>query len=273
MVFCCLVSTIVFVKAEQHEPDNITITILKGDNLCQYKDEISKAIKEKLNKTVTIKILDYDTFLIDVDRGNSDFYKGSPLTYVFSLDKSVILKSVYKIGNEWQTKYTPVIIVRKDKDINTVQDLQNKRFFFTNYNSASGYLYPKLFLLENNVVIGKKFFNDKSPSAEDVYNYVLEDKWDACCSFYGLFEEDPLFKNNSQIKVFEIDSKIPNDPLWADSDFNDEHPQIVNNVKNLISELFKDNETVRFVSAKDSDYNSIRRKVRILGIIENKDFI
>jgi len=272
-LFCCSVSTNLFANDDQKEPDNITITILKGDNFSEYTEQLKTAFKEKLNKNLTIKILDYDTFLTDSDRGNSDFYKGSPLTYVRSLDKTVILKSIYKIDNKWQTNYAPVIIARKDKGINTVQDLQNKRFYFTNQNSASGYLYPKLFLLENNVVTGKKFFNDKSPSAEDVYNYVLEDKWDACCSFYGLFEKDPLFKSNSQIKIFEINSKIPNDPLWADPDFNDEYPQIVNNVRTLILGLFNNNETIRFVPAKDSEYNGIRRKVRILEIIENKDFV
>lgn len=271
MLFCCFVSVNVFAQGKEH--NEITIAILKGDNLSKYTEQISKAFKEKLNKTVTIKILDYDKFIVDMNRGNSDFYKGSPLTYVLSLSDTVILKSVYKVNNEWQTDYNAVIIVRADKNINTVKDLENKKFYLTNPNSASGYLYPKLFLIENNVVMEKEFFNDKSPSAKDVYNYVLEGKWDACCSFYGLLDDNPLFENIPSIKIFEIDSKIPNDPLWVNPKLNTENPQLINEVKELMLDLFKDNEKISFVQAHDRDYDSIRRKIRILGIIENRDFI
>lgn len=253
--------------------EKITITILKGDELENYSEQITKAIKEKLNKQAIIKVLDYDTFSIDMYRENSDFYKGSPLTYVLSFSDTVILKSVYKINNEWQQDYTPIIIVRKDQNINSVKDLQNKKFYFTNENSASGYLYPKLFLIENGVSIEKEFFNDSSPSAEEVYNYVIEGKWDACCSFYGLFAENPLFENIPSIKIFEINEKIPNDPLWVNKKLRKENPQLVNDINDLILYLFKDNDKISFIQAQDSDYDSIRRKVRVLSILENTDFI
>ena len=272
-LICCLfVSKNIFAKYNDSSQE-ITIAVLEGDEFCQYQEQISQTIKENLNKTLKIKVLDYDTFIIDMNRGNSDFYKGSPLTYVLSLSDTVILKSVYKINGKWQNDYTPVIIVRKDKNISTVKDLQNKKFYFTNPNSASGYLYPKLFLIENNVFIEKEFFDDKSPSAEDVYNYVIEGKWDGCCSFYGLFENDPFFEKNPLVKVFEIKLKIPNDPLWVNDELKIGNPKLVNDVKNLIFDLFKDNEKVSYMPAQDREYNSIRRKVRILGIIENKDFI
>ncbi len=269
LLFFCFFSVNLFAQ----ESDEITVAILKGDNLSDYTEQISKAFKEKLNKTVKIKILDYDKFIIDMSRDNSDFYKGSPLTYVLSLSDTVILKSVYKVNDEWQTDYNAVIIARADKNINTVKDLENKKFYFTNPNSASGYLYPKLFLIENGVFLEKEFSNDYSPSANDVYNYVLEGKWDACCSFYGLLEDNPLFENIPSIKIFEIDSKIPNDPLWVNPKLNTENPQLVTDIKNLITDLFKDNEKISFVQAHDRDYDSIRRKIRILGIIENRDFI
>ena len=121
LIINCFISVNIFA---QEDSNDVVITILKGDELARYSDQISQAIKEKLNKQAAIKILDYDTFLVDMDRGNSDFYKGSPLTYVLSFSDTVILKSVYKINNEWQHEYTPIIIVRKDKNINTVKDLQ-----------------------------------------------------------------------------------------------------------------------------------------------------
>ena len=270
LLFSCFVNINIFA---QQEPKEITIAILKGDDFANYSEQISQAIKEKLNKKTVIKILDYDTFLLDMVRDNSDFYKGSPLTYVLSLSDTVILKSVYKINGEWQYDYTPVIIARKDKDINTIKDLPNKKFYFTNPNSASGYLYPNLFLIENGVIIEKEFSDDYSPSAKEVYNYVLEGKWDACCSFYGLFDDDPLFEKNSSIKIFEIDSKIPNDPLWVNNKTAKENPQLVTDIKNLLLELFKDNEKLSFVQAHNRDYDSIRIKVRIMSILKNIDFI
>ncbi len=254
-------------------PEQVTITVLSGDILCNFKHEISQAIKEKLHIKTIIKELDYDSFIIDMSRGNSDFYKGSPLTYVLSMSDTVILKSTYKINNEWQLDYIPVIIARKDKNINSPKDLENKKFYFTNPGSASGYLYPKLFLIENTVIIEKEFADDKSPTAKDVYNYVLSGKWDACCSFYGMLNDDPLFKKNDKIKIFEINSKIPNDPLWYNPEFNVKYPKLVNEVENIFLELFKNNENISFVKAQDKDYASIRRKIRILSIIENRDFI
>lgn len=272
LLFCLFICENIFAKINR-EPNEIIISMLKGDSLCEYSELLSKTVKEKLNKTLKIKVLDYDKFIIDMSRGNSDFYKGSPLTYVLSLSDTVILKSVYKINGKWQSDYTPLIIVRNDKNINSLKDLENKKFYFTNPNSASGYLYPKLFLVENDVFIEKEFFNDSSPSAQDVFNYVIEGKWDGCCSFYGLLEDNPLFENIPSIKIFEIDSKIPNDPLWVSDEFYIEQPKLVTEVKNLILELFKDNEKLSFVEAQDYDYDPIRRKVRILGILGNKDFI
>ena len=269
LLFCCFFSVNIFAK----ESNEITIAILKGDDFANYSEQISQAIEKKLNKKTIIKILDYDTFILDMARDNSDFYKGSPLTYVFSLSDTVILKSVYKINGKWQNDYTPVIIARKDKGINTIKDLPNKKFYFTNPNSASGYLYPNLFLIENGVTIEKEFSNDYSPSAKDVYNYVLEGKWDACCSFYGLLEDNPLFENIPSIKIFEINSKIPNDPLWVNNKTAIENPQLVNEVKELILDLFKDNEKLSFVQAHNRDYDSIRRKVRIMSILKNIDLI
>ncbi len=271
LLFCCFVSVNIFAQGKEH--NEITIAILKGDNLSEYKDLLSNTIKEKLNKTVKIKVLDYDTFIVDMDRGNSDFYKGSPLTYVLSLSDTVILKSAYRIDGEIQQDYTPVILARTDKNINTVKDLENTNFHFTNPNSASGYLYPKLFLIEKGVITEKDFADNRSPSAKDVYNYVLEGKWDACCSFYGLLEDDPFFEKNPLLKAFKINLQIPNDPLWADERTKTENPQLVTDVKNLILELFEDNKELSFIPARDKDYDSIRRKVRILNIIENKDFI
>ncbi len=259
-------------QTDTNSPEQIKIAILSGDSLYNFKQEISSAVKTKLNKTVVIKVLDYDTFLVDMERGNSDFYKGSPLTYVYSLQNTAILKSVYTINNEIKYDYLSVIIARKDK-ITSLKDLESGKFYFTNPNSASGYLYPKLFLAENNIFIEKEFADDKSPKAADVYKYVINGKWDACCSFYGLLNDDPLFKNNSDIKVFEIPYSIPNDPLWVNEEFKNEHPQIVNEIKTLFLDLFKDNKTVSFTEAHDKDYDGIRRKVRVLEIIENKDII
>ena len=273
LILFCLFSTGELFSQENTEPEEIKIAILKGDNLCDFKHEIAKAIKEKLNKKTVIKVLDYDAFLVDMERTNSDFYKGSPLTYVFSLSDTVILKSVYKVGNEWQQNYISVIIARKDKNINSLKDLENKKFYFTNPNSASGYLYPKLFLTENNVVLKKEFADDKSPSAKDVYDYVVSGKWDACCSFYGMLDDDPLFKNNNKIKIFEIPEAIPNDPLWVNKEFQKEYPQLTKDIKNLFKELFKNNSVISFTEAHDKDYNVVRRKVRILSIIANIDII
>lgn len=270
LLFCCFININIFAQEDSNE---IIIAILKGDNLSEYTEQISKTFKEKLNKTVKIKVLDYDTFIVDMNRGNSDFYKGSPLTYVLSLSDTVILKSAYRIDGKIQQDYTPVILARTDKNINTVKDLENKKFYFTNPNSASGYLYPKLFLIEKNVIIEKDFADDRSPSAIDVYNYVLEGKWDACCSFYGLLEDDPFFEKNPLLKTFKIKLQIPNDPLWANERTKIENPQLVTDIKNLMLELFEDNKELSFIPARDRDYDSIRRKVRILGIIENKDFI
>ncbi|MBQ3834137.1 MAG: hypothetical protein II816_01280, partial [Elusimicrobia bacterium] len=85
--------------------------------------------------------------------------------------------------------------------------------------------------------------------------------------------DDPLFKKNDKIKIFEINSKIPNDPLWYNPESNIKYPLLVNEVKSLFLELFKDNNIISFREAHDKDYNVVRKKVRILGIISNIDLI
>jgi len=88
----------------------------------------------------------------------------SPQSYVVAKRRVPDLKYIVSLMKENENgqlsdHYYGIVISLKESGFQTLGDLKNKRFGFTNRTSASGYLYPRS-LLSKNGIVPEKFFSN-----------------------------------------------------------------------------------------------------------------
>ncbi len=165
-----------------------------------------------------------------------------------------------------KTSYRGMIVVRADSNINTIADLKGKSFAYVDKKSASGYFFPKILMLENNIDPDKDISRIEYMKKHDniLYN-ILYKKFDAGAVYDDARE---LLKNDeqrAQIKVLATTADILNEPIMIRNGIDSETEK---KIVNAFLKLNKDNpETAHvianlgnvesFVPASDSDYNEI----------------
>lgn len=165
-----------------------------------------------------------------------------------------------------KTSYQGMIVVRSDSNINTIADLKGKSFAFVDKKSASGYFFPKMLMLENNIDPDKDISRIEYMKKHDniLYN-VLYKKFDAGAVYDDARE---LLKNDeqrAQIKILAKTAEILNEPIMVRSGLD---PEFEKKIVDAFLKLNKDNpETASviehlgnvesFVVAADKDYDEI----------------
>ncbi len=165
-----------------------------------------------------------------------------------------------------KTSYQGMIVVRSDSNINTIADLKGKSFAFVDKKSASGYFFPKMLMLENNIDPDKDISRVEYMKKHDniLYN-VLYKKFDAGAVYDDARE---LLKNDeqrAQIKILAKTAEILNEPIMVRSGLD---PEFEKKIVDAFLKLNKDNpETANviehlgnvesFVVAADKDYDEI----------------
>lgn len=260
--------------------EEVKISVIKTEQIVKDKDDLLKFLNARLIgilkaencSEITMDIKDkYGDFVDDVTQNNSAFYLGSAFIYAQKGCRTAFLKSNYVTSNT-PDYYKSIIIVGKHSGVENIQDLEQAKFYYSSPYSASGYLYPKLFLLQNNVNVKKEFppnSSNEGISAKEVVEHVAKGDWDAGCVYVGAKDEAWFIAQNIK-HIWEIDEQIPTDPIWVNPSFQKEHPAFVERFKVALSDYYKNNNRYQLADAKDSDYDSIRTKYRILQIIENR---
>jgi len=198
-----------------------------------------------------------------------------PLAYVLAHEKygaNVILVSI-EYG---QTTYRSEIIARADSGINSLADLEGKRFAYVDAASASGYLYPRAMLAaagyDPDTFFAKTTFAGSHDSAVvAVYRgdvdagAVYEDARGAV--------EKALPDVMDQVKVVAYSDPIPNDNVAVRKDLP---PEMTNKIKQALLDMAADPEGLKVLAkaigvdglatAKDSDYDPVRRAAQALKL-------
>ncbi|MEK7434264.1 MAG: phosphate/phosphite/phosphonate ABC transporter substrate-binding protein [Cyanobacteriota bacterium] len=221
------------------------------------------------------------TGVIEAFRGKKiDVAFMSAASYVMANQEAgvdVILKS-QRNGSAF---YYSAIIVHKDSNINSLQDLKGKKFSFGDPLSTSGYIYPKKLLLENKINPDVDFSNILYSGTHDaVVLSVLNRKTDGGATF----SEDKEGKKGSwfkylkpeesaQIKVLGISDPIASDNICVSGTLDKKIAEKIS--KSLIDfgNTKEGKETMKkiykfdgYVKAVDSDYDSIREAFKITGV-------
>lgn len=179
-------------------------------------------------------------------------------------------------------KYKAQIIVRADSDINSVEDLDGKRFAYVDPASTSGYLLPAKYLADHGVTLAETTFAQKH---DNVVTMLYQGSVDGGATFYsppyeGVIQDARrLVKTQfpdveEKIKILALTDEIPNDPIVFRKDVPEEIKTAVKDAllafisteegKNTFSSLYGA-DALR--PASDADYDGVRDLLNTL----NKD--
>lgn len=117
--------------------------------------------------------------------------------------------------------YKSQIIVHKDSDLKTIEDLKGKKFAFVDPASASGHILAKDLLKKRKVTLGQETFAQKHDS---VVTMVYQKQVDAGATFYSPPKDNKIqdarrlvrtqFPDvEDKVKILTLTEPIPNDPI------------------------------------------------------------
>jgi phosphate/phosphite/phosphonate ABC transporter binding protein len=120
---------------------------------------IAAWIKQSTGYTVQITYVEKDELAYLLSHGHLDMGVFRPLAYLQSKNEFPELQISLTHQVNGKDSYTGYILVKKDSEINSLQQLQGKRFTFIKPSSTSGYLIPRGMLRERGI-IAEDFFAD-----------------------------------------------------------------------------------------------------------------
>ena len=176
--------------------------------------------------------------------------------------------------------YNSQIIARTDSGIESVKDLEGKKFAYVDPASTSGYLLPAKLFADNSVKLAETMFAQKH---DNVVTMVYQKQVDAGATFYsppkdGKIEDARrLVKTQfpdveDKVKIVQLTDSIPNDPII----FRKELPQdIVNTVVDALlayvgteegkSVFYEIYGITGMVKTDDGRYDLVRDMLKTLG--------
>ncbi len=186
---------------------------------------------------------------------------------------------VLRYGHDY---YQGQIIAHVDSGIESVKDLDGKKFAFTDPSSTSGYMFPLKIMKENNVTLDNQTFAVKH---DNVVTMVYQKQVHAGATYYSAPSEDGKIRDarsrvktqfpdvEEKVKIVQITEKIPNDPFV----FRKDLPKEITNkfiaaVKKFIAtdrgqEIFKNIYSVEgLVDTTDADYDGLRAVIKSINI-------
>ncbi|MEY4064797.1 MAG: phosphate/phosphite/phosphonate transporter, periplasmic binding protein [Pseudomonadota bacterium] len=188
-------------------------------------------------------------------------------------------EALLKASRNGETTYRSAIIARNDRNIKTVNDFNGKKIAYVDPASTSGYILPKKLFLDSKVKPAQEVFQGKHDA---VVTAVYQGQVDGGAVFYNKPVNGKIKDAREKVKVQfpDIEEKvkivtltddIPNDPIVIRKEVAaDAKIKIAKAFQSCVAKLpdaFRGiNNSDAFADVKDTDYDGIRKTVKILGI-------
>jgi len=245
------------------------IGILSSDEkvIAQYK-----AFADYLNKFTGIKwyiepVIDAGSFIEQIENKKiKAAFAGSAAGY--RIIKNNLGVPVARGEKNGISAYYSYIIARKDSGIDSIDDLKNKRFAYTDINMTSGYIFPA-YLLKTKGYDVDTFFAASSflGTTEKVLDGVISGNFDGGAikdlDLSAEIEKNPGIENN--IKIIAQGGPYPSNTFMLSVDFD---KKTVNNIQTLLLNMndSKEGEALletmnidRFIKSDNRDFNEVEK--------------
>jgi len=251
-------------SVKDDETLRIGLISVAGDNKSYILEkELANYIGEKLNKKV--KLIQKKSYRdINVLLKNNKIDVAFLSTGAYSLYEDKDSLELLARPNRGKTYYHPIVITKKDSNINNIEDLKNQSFAFVDTYSYSGYLAMNDYLKKNGMSVNKFFSNSYfTHSHEESINQVangtvkaaIVDDW-ALQYLYNNFPDTAF-----NIKIIKTFPEVATGPVVTHKNYEekDKLKQILisinqdANIKNTLSQL----QIEKYEETKASDYPNL----------------
>ena len=178
-----------------------------------------------------------------------------------------ILKPISKTGKPF---YRSLIVVRKESDIQTLEDLKGRTFAFASVHSTSGNLIPRYNLARAGITLQDLASYINLKHHDSVAKAVLSGKYDA-----GAVKDIIAYKYLPKgLRILHTSEPIPSVPLVVRPDCD---PQLIQAVKNALLKIDISNPKYQnlvstwnrefqygFVETSDDDYSQVRNMLNAI---------
>ncbi|MEM7112590.1 MAG: phosphate/phosphite/phosphonate ABC transporter substrate-binding protein [Chloroflexota bacterium] len=238
-------------------------------------EALSHYLESELNVPVEIEIADsYETAVSFLVNGNVNMAYLGPFAYVKARAQNQRLEPVAapiekETGRPW---YTSVIVVRNDSGINSIEDLQGKRFSFVSQSSNSGFLAPSAYLISMGTTPDRDF---ASVAYAGSHNKNIEALLSGDADAISI--NSPTFfkaQNTGQLptdtyKMLWESEPLPNAPIVINSELPDAlkielRKALIGAPEGLVDG--RGVESAGYTLVQDSDYDPIRNLQEILAL-------
>lgn len=251
-------------SAKDDETLRIGLISVTGDNKSYILEkELANYIGEKLSKKV--KLIQKKSYRdINVLLKNNKIDVAFLSTGAYSLYEDKGSLELLVRPNRGKTYYHPIVIVKKDSNINNIEDLKSQSFAFVDTYSYSGYLAMNDYLKKNGMLVNKFFSNSYfTHSHEESINQVtngtvkaaIVDDW-ALQYIYNNFPDTAL-----NIKIIKTFPEVPTGPVVTHKDYEekDKLKQILLSIDkdSIIRRTLSQLQIEKYEETKASDYPNL----------------
>ncbi len=219
---------------------------------------------------------DYEAMIKGMEKRVYDLVHLGPKSYVEG-NKRAGYYAILKPIRHGSATYRSMIIVRKDSGIDTLNDLKGKSFCFTDRESASGYLYPKVLLLKKGIDPDKDFKKVFFTGTHDgVVLNVYHGNFAAGACFddarKSTFKDEP--EKIEELKIIARTPPISNEPFAVRPDLDKELVEKISKAflklgqspegRRILETLYPGAGLEGYTRVRDSDYDPVREMKKIL---------
>ncbi len=264
----------------KEEKEALVIGRVPAENvlrLLKRSQPLIRYLEKELGMRVRFQFAkDYGAMIKGMEKKAYDLVLLGPKSYIEGKERSgyyAILKPI----RHGSATYRSIIIARKDSGINTLNDLKGKSFCFTDRESASGYLYPKVLLLEEGIDPDRDFERIFFTGTHDgvVWNVYHKNFAAGACfddARKSAFQEEP--EKIEELKVIARTPPISNEPLAIRPDLDKGLVEKISKAflqlgqspegRKILEALYPGTGLEGYAEARDSDYDSVREMERLL---------
>lgn len=252
-------------------PSNIPTELFKAS------EAFSAELGRKLGMPIKVYMpTDYVGVVEALRNRTADMAFVHPAGYVFASREA---KAQIVAVDVWhgKTSYTSRIFVRKDSGLKALEDLRGKTIAFIDPASTSGYVYPMVMLIKKGLVKNrdpKTFFRDAmfAGTHEAALLALLNGSVDAVASFDLAAQQ--YLKDKERIEKLTYIAETEPIPEAGMAVREGLDPALVKKIHDALMAfnapqyrpILKDFYGIDgFAPAKDSDYNSVREAIDLLG--------
>ncbi|MBC8552445.1 MAG: phosphate/phosphite/phosphonate ABC transporter substrate-binding protein [Candidatus Brocadiales bacterium] len=232
---------------------------------------IVEYLSEQIGRPIELVfVLDYAATVISLKTGDSDFARLGAFSYLIAVDEDAVEIVAREIKKKTgKASYKSLIFAKANSGIKTLEDLNGKTFAFCDVQSASGYLVPQTLLRDVGLNPEKDFSATFLAGSHPAVIEAVKRNVDAGATNdyrWGDALEKGAIKEGEMIVLAES-PPIPNPPIVVKKGMDkDLKEKIQNAFLNMPADIAKNAKMSGYIKAVDSDYDFLRKVVKILGL-------